>query len=67
MYIVFHRIINEYIFEVQPTDITTLEAYTFGMFENPQDQDAWYVTVKKIQEENNSTSSWDARLIVLAL
>ena len=64
--IVFHRTIKEYIFEVQPIDITTLEAYTFGMFENPQDKDAWHATIN-MQEEKNTTTSWDTRLIALAL
>ena len=64
--IVFHRTIKEYIFEVQPIDITTLEAYTFGMFEHPQDKDAWHATIN-MQEEKNTTTSWDTRLIALAL
>ena len=64
--IVFHRTIKEYIFEIQPSDITTLEAYTFGMFEHPQDQDAWHATIN-MQEEQNTATSWDTRLIALAL
>ena len=64
--IVFHRTINEYIFEVQPTDIITLEAYAFGMLESPQDQDAWHATIK-VQEEKSNTTSSDTRLIALAL
>ena len=64
--IAFHRTINEYIFEVQPVDVTTLEAYTFGMFEHPQDQDAWNATIN-MQEEKITTTSWDTRLIALAL
>ena len=64
--IVFRRTIKEYIFEVQPTDITTLEAYNFGMFEHPQDQDAWHATIN-MQEEKNTTTSCDTRLIALAL
>ena len=64
--IVFHRTITEYHLEVQPIDITTLEAYTFGMFEHPQDKDAWHATIN-MQEERNTTTAWDTRLIALAL
>ena len=64
--IAFHRTIKEYSFEVQPTDITTLEAYTSGMFEQSQDQDAWHATIN-MQEEKNTTTSCDTRLIALAL
>ena len=64
--ILFQRTRNEYNFEVQPIDITTLEAYTFGMFEHPHDQDAWRATIN-MQEEKTFTTSWDTRLIALAL
>ena len=64
--IVFQRTITEYIYEVQPSDITTLEAFTFGMFDHPQDKDAWHATIK-IQEEKNTATPWDTRLIALAL
>ena len=64
--ILFQRTVKEYIYEVQPSDITTLEAFAFGMFDNPQDQDAWHATIK-LQEEKNITFPWDTRLIALAL
>ena len=63
---VFRRTIKECIYEVQPSDVTTLEAYTFGMFENPQDQAAWHATIN-IQEEQNTTTRWETGLIALAL
>ena len=62
----FQRTINGYSDQIRPTDILTLEAFTFGLFEHPQDQDAWHATINN-QEEKNTTTSWDTRLIALAL
>ena len=63
----FQRTINEYVFEVQSTDVATIEASVWGLFDGTQDiKDSWRKTLK-IQESNTIPTTFDPRQIALAL
>ncbi|KAL8724581.1 MAG: hypothetical protein Q9181_006764 [Wetmoreana brouardii] len=62
------RTINEYNFEIQSEDITTIEAATAGFFEQPRDHvySAWQETLK-VHEDIYIPSFEDPRQIALTL
>ncbi|KAL8719189.1 MAG: hypothetical protein Q9225_003768 [Loekoesia sp. 1 TL-2023] len=65
--IAFQRTISDYIWEIQPSDIATIEAATFGFFDKSNDQisSAWRETLKK-QKDSSIQSFQEPRQLALA-
>ena len=66
--IVFQRVVNQCVLEIEPTDFATIEASILGIFEGPQGHvDAAWRETLKLQKEKDISTIQDPRQIALTM